>query len=192
MSSVEPEAASVIQRTAHAGSGQGARGPAGLKMKTSHSRRSTSLLCAALLTSALAAAQTEPRIDVAAEMVGVWELVSIVERGVDVTEKSGVIDGRELIVYDFRSDGTYSVSAGGRLFESGTWRTDTTVSPMQLDHTPTESDDPQYLGYVSQGIYEVGNDIAKICIADDPPDVRPKSFDTNSCLLFIIRRVLAP
>lgn len=164
----------------------------GLKMKTGHSRRLTSVLLAALLVSGLAAAQTDSRIEVAAEMVGVWELISIVERGVDVTAKSGVIDGRELIVYDFRSDGTYSVSAGGRLFESGTWRTNTTVSPMHLDHTPTESDNPQYIGYVSQGIYEVGSGIAKICIADDPPDVRPTSFDTNSCLLFIIRRVLAP
>lgn len=145
-----------------------------------------------IVISGLALAQEEPSADVAPEMVGLWELISIVERGVDVTEESGVIDGRELLVYDFREDGTYSVSAGGRVFESGTWRTDTSVSPMQLDHTPSESDDPQYVGYVSQGIYEVGNGVAKICIADDPPDVRPTSFDTNSCLLFIIRRASAP
>lgn len=140
----------------------------------------------------LAAAQVDVGADVAPEMVGHWELISIVERGVDVTDKSGVIDGRELIVYDFRNDGTYSVSAGGKVFESGSWRTDTTATPMHLDHTPTESNDPQYVGYLSQGIFEVGNDVAKICVADDPADVRPKTFDTNSCLLFIVRRVSAP
>lgn len=164
----------------------------GAKMKSETSWRLTPVFMAVAVISGLAEAQHEQDADVAPEMVGLWELVSIVERGVDVTDKSGVIDGRELLVYNFREDGTYSVSAGGRLFESGTWRTDTTVTPMQLDHTPTESDDPQYTGYVSRGIYEVGNDVAKICIADDPPDVRPESFDTNSCLLFIVRRVSAP
>lgn len=145
-----------------------------------------------VLIPSFAGAQQEADADVAPEMVGLWELVSIVERGVDVTLKSGVIDGRELLVYNFRKDGTYSVSAGGQQFESGNWQTDTKVSPMQLDHTPTESDDPQYIGHVSQGIYEAGNGIAKICIANDPPDVRPESFDTNSCLLFILRRVSVP
>jgi uncharacterized protein (TIGR03067 family) len=160
-------------------------------MTITKSWRPNAVLIAVLVVSGLAEAQQEPDDGVAPEMVGLWELISIVERGVDTTDKSGVIDGRELLVYDFREDGTYSVSVGGRLFESGTWQTDTTVSPMQLDHTPTESDDPTYIGHVSKGIYEVGNDVAKICIADDPPDVRPKSFDTNSCLLFILRRVMA-
>ena len=118
--------------------------------------RLDAVVMAVIAISGLARAQQEPGAGVAAEMVGRWELISIVERGVDVTDRSGVIDGRELLVYDFRADGTYSVSVAGRLFESGIWRTDTTVLPMQLDHTPTESDDPQYIGHVSQGIYEVG------------------------------------
>lgn len=160
-------------------------------MKAKKPWRLNATLAPIILISGLAEAQQESVADVAHEMVGLWELISIIEGGVDVTEKSGVIDGRELLVYDFQQDGTYSVSVGGRLFESGSWRTDTTVSPMQLDHTPTRSDDPKYIGYVSRGIYEVGNDVAKICIADDPPDVRPESFDTNSCLLFIMRRVPA-
>ena len=161
-------------------------------MTTTKYRRLTAVLIAAVAISGLTDAQREARAEVAPEMVGLWELISIVERGVDVTNKSGVIDGLELLVYDFREDGTYSVSVGGRLFESGTWQTDNTASPMHLDHIPTESDDPRYIGHMSRGIYEVGNDVAKICIADDPPDVRPESFDTSSCLLFIIRRKLAP
>lgn len=147
---------------------------------------------AIVLTSADVDAQTGTNSDVAAEMVGLWELVSIIERGVDVTERNGVIDGRELIVYDFRSDGTYSATVDGNQFESGTWRTDVTVIPMHFDHTPVESNDPQYIGYLSQGIFRVGNDVAKICIADDPPDVRPTSFDTNACEMFVVRRVFSP
>ena len=136
-----------------------------------------------------AAAQSSAPDQIDPEMIGDWELVSIIERGVDVTETAGVIDGSELYVYTFNADGTFSITAGGRWFESGTWAADRDTEPMWFDHTPTEeANNSEYIGEVSKGIYEVGSDVAKICIADDPPDQRPSTFDTNACLLFILRR----
>ena len=138
--------------------------------------------------SAPAQTSSEPLID--PEMVGSWELISLIERGVDVTGQAGVIGGENLYVYTFMDDGTFSITEGGRWFESGTWAVDRDTQPMQFDHVPLEtSDTSEYIGEISLGIYEMGKDIAKICIADESPDERPRSFDTNSCLMFILRRV---
>lgn len=148
---------------------------------------STVLVATLYVGVALAQSDERPRIDT--EMIGEWELVAIIERGVDVTETAGVTDGSNLYVYTFNADGTFSVTEGGSWFESGTWEADREARPMRFDHTPTEtSDNSEYIGAVSKGIYEVGNDVAKICIADDPPDARPETLETSSCLLFIMRR----
>lgn len=149
----------------------------------------TSIVSIAALPAHSASAQADKQLRIDPEMVGAWELIAIIERGVDVTETAGVTDGFDVYVYTFNADGTFSITAGGRWFESGTWATDRDPQPMHFDHTPTEtSDDSEYVGTVSKGIYEVGGSVAKICIADEPPDLRPSTFDTHSCLLFIMRR----
>ena len=158
-------------------------------MRSHISAIAASMVLTATSCAGVALAQSDERPGIDTEMIGEWELVAIIERGVDVTDTAGVTDGSNLYVYTFNADGTFSVTEGGDWFESGTWEADREARPMRFDHTPTEtSDNSDYIGTVSKGIYEVGNGVAKICIADDPPDVRPETFDTNSCLLFIMRR----
>lgn len=121
-------------------------------------------------------------------LVGTWELVAVVEHGKDVTEDLGVTRNEKLLVYVFEDDGSFSITAGGVWFESGTWKIDTKTLPMRFDHTPTEApNDPEIIGEESLGIFEIGGGIVKMCVADDPPDIRPKTFDTSSCILFIMR-----
>ena len=122
-------------------------------------------------------------------LVGTWELIAIVERGTDVTEDYGVTRNGKLVFYQFSNEGSFSISAGGEWFESGTWSVNTDVSPMHFYHTPSEAPgNPEIVGEESLGIFEIGGGVVKMCVADDPPDIRPETFDTNTCMLFVMRR----
>ena len=125
------------------------------------------------------------------ELVGTWELIAIIENGVDITEQLGVTGSVGLVVYKFENDGTFSLTSGGEWFESGTWKTRPDTTPKQFDHTPTKAPgDPTIIDIESRGIYEYGRDIVKFCVADDPPDLRPESFDSRTCVIYIVRRLV--
>ncbi len=122
------------------------------------------------------------------ELVGDWELISIIENGIDVTGDLGLC-GDGASVYSFHAEGTFSITSGGNWFESGTWTAQTDTTPKRFDHTPVEAPgDPEIVGIASLGIYKLSDGIASLCIADNPPDRRPTDFDTNTCLLFILRK----
>lgn len=134
---------------------------------------------------------SEPTAPIVEELIGVWELISIIENGLDVTGNSG-LGGDRILVYRFETDGTFSITAGGDWFESGSWTARADTEPKQFDHTPTEAPgDPDIVDIASLGIYEYNDGIAKLCVADAPPDIRPREMDTNTCILFIVRRVLS-
>lgn len=123
-------------------------------------------------------------------LVGDWELVAVIEDGVDVTGDLGVTRPDRLIVYTFSADRTFSITRGGEWFESGTWAARDDTIPKQFDHTPTEAPgDPDIVGIEAPGIYELGGNVAKICVAKLENNVRPTDLDSNRCVLYLIRRV---
>lgn len=123
-------------------------------------------------------------------LIGDWELVAVIEDGLDVTGDLGVTRPDRLIVYTFSGDRTFSISRGGDWFESGTWVARDDTVPKQFDHTPTEAPgDPDIVGIVAPGIYELGGNVAKICVAKLEDNVRPTDFNSNRCVLYVVRRV---
>jgi uncharacterized protein (TIGR03067 family) len=159
--------------------------------RTSYSQAALVVLASLCMVPAFGQNGAGTAVPVVEELIGTWELISIIENGVDVTGNSGP-GGDRILVYRFDRDGTFSITAGGDWFESGTWAARADTVPKQFDHTPTEAPgDPDIVDIESLGIYEYGDGIAKLCVADAPPDVRPTEMDTDTCILFIVRRVLS-
>ncbi len=92
---------------------------------------------------------------------GTWALISSIRDGLEVS-RNAVRSDRAPLHYTFRADKTYSVSAGERELERGTFTIDPSASPKMFDHVPATGNDP---GWLRLGIYEVGNDILKMCIS---------------------------
>lgn len=148
----------------------------------------SSALVLMLLLATMGQSDENPSVEEIENLIGTWELIAIIEDGIDVTEDYGVTRDGDLVVYEFADDRTFSITAGGDWFESGTWSVDTSVSPMHFDHTPTEAPgDLEIVGEESLGIFEIGRGVVKMCVADEPPDIRPKAFNTDSCTLYIMR-----
>ncbi len=92
------------------------------------------------------------------ELVGRWILIATIRNGEDVTQ-AGVTQGAPALVYDFKADGTFSITRGEKVAETGTWAANEKVVPKAFDHRRHVGDQ---LGRLLPGIYETGGDILKI------------------------------
>ncbi len=122
------------------------------------------------------------------EVVGRWVLIATIRNGEDVTQ-AGVTQGGAAFVYDFRADGTFSITRGDRVAETGTWAANETVVPKTFDHRRYVDG---RLGRVLPGIYETGGDVLKLCLL--PPsdsNTRPTKCEAkseNRSSIYIMKR----
>ena len=123
-----------------------------------------------------------------AEIVGRWVLIAIIRNGEDVTQ-AGVTQGGDAFVYDFKADGTFTISRGETIAETGTWAANDMAVPKTFDHRRYVGGQ---LGRFLPGIYETGGDVLKMCLF--PPsesNTRPpkcESKQENRSSIFIMKR----
>jgi len=94
------------------------------------------------------------------EVVGRWALIAVLRNGEDVT-RSGATQGGPVSIYEFKADGTFSITRGESVLETGTWMANAMVTPRTLDHARHVDGQP---GRLIPGIYEVGGGVLKICV----------------------------
>lgn len=123
-----------------------------------------------------------------AEIVGRWVLIATIRNGEDVTQ-AGVTQVGDALVYDFKADGTFSITRGERIAETGTWAANEKVVPKTFAHRRYV--DGQ-LGRFIPGIYETGGDVLKMCLF--PPseaNTRPPKCEAkqeNRSSIYIMKR----
>lgn len=99
---------------------------------------------------------------------GTWRIVELVVNGVSA-------DAKQLTVVN-GSDGTWSLRSEGKEIGKGTSVIDPTMTPKQIDFTPTTGDAKDKLHL---GIYELGEDVRKLCFAPAGKD-RPTELSSES------------
>ena len=123
-----------------------------------------------------------------AEVAGRWALIATIRNAEDVTQ-SGVTQGGAVSIYDFKADGTFSITRGDSVAETGTWAADSSVVPKTFDHIPNVGGRP---GRLVPGIYETGGGALKICFL--PPsesNTRPTKCEAkpeNGSRIYIMKR----
>lgn len=123
-----------------------------------------------------------------AEIVGRWVLVAIIRNGEDVTQ-AGVTQVGDALVYDFQADGTFAITRGERIAETGTWAANEKAVPKTFDHRRYVGGQ---LGRFLPGIYETGGDVLKMCLF--PPsdaNTRPPKCEAkqeNRSSIYIMKR----
>lgn len=119
-------------------------------------------------------------------IVGRWALDSIVIDGEDLTggAKTGAI-----AYYTLNRDGTFRITRGDSVLETGTWSQDTTVSPMIFDHNADHAGKP---GPRMLGIFAITGDTLVVTITGPNPEGRhPTTFHSalaDSSWLFVYHR----
>lgn len=91
--------------------------------------------------------------------------------------------------YTFKEDGTFRITRGDTVLETGTWSQDTTASPKTFDHTPNSVGRP---GPYVAGIFAIDGDTLKVSfLPPNPTRRRPTQFrsvlDDRSWLLVYSR-----
>jgi uncharacterized protein (TIGR03067 family) len=99
-------------------------------------------------------------------IVGRWVLDSLVANGEDLTDRvrSGAIQ-----YYTLNGDGTFRITSGDSVRETGTWSQDTTTSPMIFDHTPDVQGKP---GPHVLGIFAITGDTLVVTLGRPNPEGR--------------------
>lgn len=95
-----------------------------------------------------------------AELVGRWSLIAVIRDGEDVTQR-GLTQGAVAATYDFRSDGTFSITVGDKVTETGAWAANARSVPRTFDHIPNL---PNGRRPLVPGIYETGGGALKMCL----------------------------
>jgi uncharacterized protein (TIGR03067 family) len=123
-----------------------------------------------------------------AEIVGRWLLVATIRNGEDVTQ-AGVTQGGDVLVYDFKADGTFSITRGEKVAETGAWAASEKAVPKTFDHRRYVNGQ---LGRFLPGIYETGGGVMKMCLF--PPsetNARPAKCEAkpeNRSSIYILKR----
>lgn len=122
------------------------------------------------------------------EIVGRWVLIATIRNGEDVTQ-AGVTQGGIAFVYDFKADGSFSITRGERVAETGMWAANEQAVPKTFDHRRYVNGQ---LGRFLPGIYEAGGDVLKLCLF--PPseaNTRPSKCEAkpeNRSSIYIMKR----
>ena len=102
-------------------------------------------------------------------IAGRWALVLLMRSGEDRTNP-----GAGVRYYTFSEDGTFRITRGDSILETGTWSQDTTTSPRSFDHIPNVDGRP---GRHVPGIFAITGDTLKISILPpNPAGRRPTQF----------------
>jgi uncharacterized protein (TIGR03067 family) len=99
-------------------------------------------------------------------IVGRWALDSFVINGKDLT---GMARTGAVAYYMLNSDGTFRITRGDSVLETGTWSQDTTVSPMIFDHNADHAGKP---GPHMLGIFAITGDTLVVTITGPNPEGR--------------------
>jgi uncharacterized protein (TIGR03067 family) len=92
-------------------------------------------------------------------IVGRWALDSFVINGEDWTK--GMKARGTVAYYTLNRDGTFRITMGDSVLETGTWSQDTTTSPMIFDHIPNVNGKP---GHYVPGIFAITGDTLIVSI----------------------------
>lgn len=109
----------------------------------------------------------EARSTASQSVVGRWALVSLVRNGEDLTNR--VTGASAVRYYTFNVDGTFRITLGDSITETGKWSQDTTVSPRIFDHIPDVEGKP---GPYVPGIFAIRGDTLTISIVGPNPERR--------------------
>jgi hypothetical protein len=99
-------------------------------------------------------------------IVGRWALDSLVINGVDLTNR---VRSGAIAYYTLNGDGTFRITSGDSVMETGTWSQDTTMSPMIFDHIPDHAGKP---GPHVPGIFAITADTLVVSIMAPNPEGR--------------------
>lgn len=117
-------------------------------------------------------------------IVGRWALDSLVVNGKDYRARSG-----PTAYYTLTGDGTFRITRGDSVMETGTWSQDTTVSPMIFDHNADHAGKP---GPRMLGIFAITGDTLVVTITGPNPEGRhPTKFHSalaDSSVLLVYHR----
>jgi uncharacterized protein (TIGR03067 family) len=125
--------------------------------------RATALLLAVGVASA-APAPKDAKDD---KLEGTWVATSYVDHG----KKEDMSGGQFILTL---KGGKYSVKLGGQVVDEGTYTSDASKSPKEIDTTASVGDNK---GKVDRGIYELKGDVLKTSFDEITVQKRPTSFD---------------
>jgi uncharacterized protein (TIGR03067 family) len=114
---------------------------------------------------------------------GVWQVVELEVDG----NKGGAEDVKKITVVN-EPNGKWRIEAEGKVVARGASNIDPTAKPKTLDITMTEGEG---VGQTTLGIYELGKDTRKVCIAQAGKP-RPTEFSSPSGsgqILVVLKRV---
>jgi uncharacterized protein (TIGR03067 family) len=114
---------------------------------------------------------------------GTWQVVSAEANGNKVSEE----DAKKIVVIN-KEDGAWTLQVEGKVVARGTSKIDPAKKPKTIDLTETEGEDK---GKTFLGIYEVGKDSRKVCLAESDKE-RPTQFSTkpgSGHVLAVFKRV---
>ena len=122
------------------------------------------------------------------ELLGRWSLIAVIRDGEDVTQR-GLTQGAVAATYDFKRDGTFSITVGDKVTETGAWAANAASVPKIFDHVPNL---PNGRRPLVPGIYEVGGDALKMCLlraseANTHP-TKCEARATNGSSIYIFKR----
>ena len=103
-------------------------------------------------------------------MAGTWRVISLDANG----SLNDSEDVRKITVID-EPNGDWSLVVDGNTIAKGTSAIDEATNPKTVDLTITESSDGNNVGRTYEGIYELGTDTRRVCLAMDGGE-RPTQF----------------
>jgi len=122
------------------------------------------------------------------KIVGRWGQIAVVINGNDIPN-GAITQNGTVRYYTFKADSTFMITMNDSIKEEGRWSINYNVSPKIFDHTDHLKDAP----YIVPGIYEIGEDIFKICIWDPKHGKEhPTKFESkaeNGSWIVILKRV---
>jgi uncharacterized protein (TIGR03067 family) len=114
---------------------------------------------------------------------GTWQVEMLEVDGNKAAEE----DAKKITVVN-EADGKWAIEVAGKVIARGTSEIDPTKKPKTVDLTVTEGQDQ---GKTIRGIYELGDDTRKVCLAR-PGQERPTEFSTTAGgghILAVLKRV---
>jgi len=122
------------------------------------------------------------------KIIGRWAQVALVINGDDLGT-GAVTQNSPVRYYTFYSDSTFMITMTDSIRERGKWSINPNVSPKIFDHT----DRLEAVPYIVPGIYELGEDMFKICIwAPSHGMKHPSRFESkaeNGSWILVLKRV---
>jgi uncharacterized protein (TIGR03067 family) len=111
---------------------------------------------------------------------GTWQVVSQSTNGKeDVIPK----EGGDMVTLN---DGKYTIKEGDKDVCKGTFKLDSTKTPMSIDKTMTEGDDK---GKTTLGIYQLTGDEVKVSWSRAGETDRPTGFEAKSYRVTTLKRI---